>query len=205
MHKFEALWTVVSGYRYWRQGAFLRTDFPWYLALGCAGTFVGARFIHLVPGSVLQALVGAAILAVAALLALQREPRSRTIEALDPWRRAILIAAMFVFGLYEGAFGSGNGFFIAAAFFALAGTDSLRTVGMITILAAFWNIVATATHWSYGSLLLHWAVPIGIGACVGAWFGAGMALRSGGAMVRRAIIGLSLLGGATLIWGALAQ
>lgn len=67
-------------------------------------------------------------------------------------------------------YGSGNGFFIAALFFSLIGSDEIKTVGMITVLAGFWNFFAVLTHLSYGSLLWEYALPIGICSMIGAWF-----------------------------------
>lgn len=201
IHKFEALWTVVSGIRYYKSKQILPLDFPWYLALGSIGTFLGATYIHFIPNNVLQIIVGAAILIVAILMIFfHKKPEEKDIT---PWKRIILIISMFFFGIYEGTFGSGNGFFIAALFFSLIGSNELKTVGMITVLAAFWNIIATVTHFSFGSLLLQYALPIGFASMIGAWFGAGYAIKSGKEFVRKAIISISLIGGIAMFWQAI--
>lgn len=197
VHKFEALWTVVSGLRYWKNKQVLTLDFPWYLILGSIGTFLGAREIHFIPNQTLQMIVGGAILLVALLMIFfHKKPDPKEIKL---WKRAILILSMFFFGIYEGTFGSGNGFFIAALFFGLIGSNEIKTVGMITILAAFWNIIATLTHLSFGSLIFRYALPIGTASMIGAWFGAGYAIHSGKNFVRKVIIILALVGGAVML------
>ncbi len=201
VHKFEALWTVVSGFRYWKNKQVLTLDFPWYLFLGSVGTFLGAREIHFISNQTLQIIVGSAILIVALLMMFfHKKPDPKEIKL---WKRVVLIIAMLLFGFYEGMYGSGNGFFIAALFFSLIGSNEVKTVGMITVLAAFWNFFAVLTHLTYGSLLLKYALPIGAGAMIGAWFGAGYAMKSGKNFVRKIIITIASIGGTVLLSQAL--
>jgi len=201
IHKFEALWTVVSGIRYYKNKQVLTLDFPWYLAFGSVGTFLGAIYIHFIPNTVLQIIVGVAILLVALLMVFFHKKSEK--KNIKLWKRIVLIISMFFFGIYEGTFGSGNGFFIAALFFSLIGSDELKTVGMITVLAAFWNIIATATHFSFGSLFLEYALPMGTASMIGAYFGAGYAIKSGKEFVRKVIIVISFIGGAAMLWQAI--
>ncbi len=201
VHKFETLWTVVSGFRYWKNKQVLTLDFPWYVFLGSAGTFLGAREIHFISNQTLQIIVGSAILIVALLMMFfHKKPDPKEIKL---WKRVVLIIAMLLFGFYEGMYGSGNGFFIAALFFSLIGSNEVKTVGMITVLAAFWNFFAVLTHLTYGSLLLKYALPIGAGAMIGAWFGAGYAMKSGKNFVRKIIITIASIGGTVLLSQAL--
>ncbi len=204
IHKFEALWTVVSGIRYWKNKQVLTLDFSWYLFLGSAGTFLGAREIHFISNQTLQIIVGSAIILVALLIMFFHRKHDSTKE-IKLWKRIVLIITMFFFGFYEGMYGSGNGFFIAALFFSLIGSNEVKTVGMITVLAAFWNFFAVLTHLTYGSLLLQYALPIGAASMTGAWFGAGYAMKSGKNFVRKIIITLALIGGAVMLFQALGK
>lgn len=204
IHKFEALWTVASGFRYWRSKQVLTLDFPWYLFLGSIGTFLGAREIHFISNQALQILVGTAIFVVAILISFFHK-KPEKLKSIETWKRIILILAMFFFGFYEGLYGSGNGFFIAALFFSLIGSDELKTVGMITVLAAFWNFFAVLTHLSYGSLLFQYALPIGISAIAGAWFGAGYAIKSNKNFVRKVIVTIAFIGGAIMLFQGLTS
>ncbi len=201
IHKFEALWTVVSGWRYYKSGNFLKMDFSFYLVLGLIGTYIGARFIHFIPNDTLQIAVALLILLVALFINFSGELKSN--GSISPLKRVMLIFSMFFFGLYEGTFGSGNGFFIAALFFFLIGSDERKTVGMITILAAFWNIAATLTHFSFGSLLWQYALPIGSMAMIGAWFGAGYAIHMDKKMIRKVIFLIAVTGGSIMFIQAL--
>lgn len=198
IHKFEStLWTSISAMRYIKGKRVLWLDFPWYLGLGCIGTFFGAKSIHFISNDSLKSIVGIAILIVGCwIVFFHRQPESK---AIVTWKRAVLIVSMFGFGFYEGIFGSGNGYFIAALFFSLIGSDVLETVGMITVLAAVWNLIAVATHYSFGSLLLHYAIPIGIGASIGAWFGAGFAISKGTKFVRWIMVGGAFVAGILLL------
>lgn len=204
VHKFEALWTVVSGIRYWKNKQVLTLDFSWYLFLGSAGTFLGAREIHFISNQTLQIIVGGAILIVALLITFFHKQPDPTKE-IKLWKRLVLIVAMLFFGFYEGMYGSGNGFFIAALFFSLIGSNEVKTVGMITVLAAFWNFFAVLTHLAYGSLLFQYALPIGAASMTGAWFGAGYAMKSGKNFVRKIIITLALIGGTVMLFQALGK
>lgn len=183
IHKFEStLWTTFSASRYIRNQQVFSLDFPWYLIVGCIGTFFGAKLIHFIDDHLLKSVVGAAILVVAVWIAFfQKTPEPK---AIAPWKRIVLILSMAFFGLYEGLFGAGNGYFIAALFFSLVGSDALKTVGMITVLAAVWNFVAVLTHYSFGSLNLAYAIPVGMASSLGAWFGAGFAIEKGTQFVR---------------------
>ena len=199
IHKFEGtLWTVASAIRYYKSKQILSLDFSWYLIIGSIGTFLGAMYIHFIPSKVLQIIVGIAILLVTLLMIFFHKKPDKTDIKL--WKRILLVISMFFFGIYEGTFGSGNGFFIAALFFSLIGSNELKTVGMITVLAAFWNLIAVATHFSFGSLLLQYAIPIGAASAIGAWFGAGYAINAGKDFVRKAIIGISFVGGFAILW-----
>ena len=198
IHKFEALWTVVSGARYYKNKQVLTLDFLWYLILGSIGTFLGAIYIHFISNIVLQIIIAIAILFMPLLIIFfHKKTEEKNIKL---YKRIILIISMFFFGIYEGAFGSGNGFFIAALFFSLIGSDELKTVGMITVLAAFWNIIAILTHFSFGSLILEYALPMGITSMIGAYFGAGYAIKLKKEFVRKVIIIISFIGGVLMLW-----
>jgi len=70
---------------------------------------------------------------------------------------------------------------------------------MITVQAIVWNLVAVLTHFSYGSLVLSYAIPVAIGASVGAWFGAGFAIHKGAKFVRWIIIIGSFIAGLAML------
>lgn len=198
VHKFEAsLWTCASAIRYWKSKQVLMLDFPWYVIIGSIGTFLGAAYIHSIPNTILQLFVGIAILIVAIIMIFFHKDSSP--REIKLWKRIVLICAMLLFGFYEGTFGAGNGFFMAAAFFTLIGSNELKTVGMITVLAVFWNIIAALTHLNFGSMLLQYAIPMGISATIGAWLGAGYAIKSGKEMVRKTIITFAVLGGTIML------
>ncbi|HEY9879288.1 MAG TPA: sulfite exporter TauE/SafE family protein [Leptolyngbyaceae cyanobacterium] len=198
IHKFEStLWTTISASRYLRRQQVLFLDFPAYLVLGCIGTFFGAELIHFISDDLLKSVVGTAILVVGFwIVFFHRDPQPMEIV---PWKRGLLIGSMFFFGLYEGTFGSGNGYFIAALFFSLIGSDVLKTIGMITVLAAVWNLVAVATHYSLGSLHFQYAIPVGIGSSIGAWFGAGFGIAKGAKFVRWVMVGGAFIAGALIL------
>lgn len=198
VHKFEAtIWTSISAFRYAKNRQVLFLDFPWYLILGSIGTFFGAKYIHFISSDQLRFVIGGAILFVAVwIIVFQKKSIPKNVSL---WKRIVLIFSMFVFGLYEGTFGSGNGYFIAALFFGLVGSDELKTVGMITLLAAFWNLVAVFTHYSFGSLVFQYAIPVSIGAGIGAWLGAGYAIHRGRRFVRWIIVGTAAIAGLILL------
>ncbi len=197
-HKFEAtVWTAASAIRYIRSNQVLRTDLAWYVVLGCLGTIIGARFIHLVSNESLRTIVGVAILAVSCSMILLR--RKKSTAPFTARKRIFVASMMFFFGIYEGILGSGNGYFMAALFLSLTATDELKLVGMITVTAAAWNFAAVCTHFTLGSLVFHFAIPVSIGAAVGAWFGASFAIKKGAGFVRWIIIGGALLAGLALL------
>lgn len=198
IHKFEAtFWTSVSAFRYIKNGQVHRQDLYWYLLIGGFGAFLGARFIHLISDRELQYIVGVLVFLVATwMLFFHRKYEEKHSSRL---KRLLLILSMVFFGIYEGVFGAGNGYFIAAFFFTVLGTNELKTVGMITVQAVVWNLVAVLTHYSYGSLVLSYAIPVAIGASIGAWFGAGFAIHRGAKFIRWVMIIGSYLAGASML------
>jgi len=191
IHKLEAsVWTTVSAFQFWKKREFYSRDFPWFLIFGAIGTFLGARMIHFVPDETVKNILGIAILAVVGWMIFWEKFRKNLEKSgkLAGWERGILIFSMLIFGLYEGTFGSGNGYFITALFLTFLPNRELKIVGMITILAAFWNWIAVGVHVSFGSILWNWGVPIATGSAIGAYFGAKFALKKGRELVRRVIL-----------------
>lgn len=198
IHKFEStLWTTVSACRYVKSKQVHLLDFWWYLVIGATGTFIGVKLIHLISPQLLSDIVGVAIILVGLwMLFVHTAPEAKEVT---PFKRIFLIISMLGFGIYEGTFGSGNGYFIAALFFSVLGTNETKTVGMITTLAAGWNLVAVIGHYDLGSLIFKYAIPIGTGSAVGAWFGAGFAIERGAKFVRWVIIAGSLIAGLLML------
>lgn len=198
VHKFEVtFWTATSSFRYWKNGQVRKEDIWWYIILGGFGAFLGARYIHLISDDALRLLIGFLILGVATWIVLMKKPPKE--HQASPWKRVLLIGSMIVFGIYEGIFGGGNGFFITVFFLTLVGGSELKTVGMVSVIAVVWNLIAMLTYAAHGSLVLSYAIPVTVGASIGAWFGSGFAIRKGTKVVRWIIIAAAYISGVLML------
>lgn len=106
----------------------------------------------------------------------------------------------FVFAIYGGYFGAGNGILMLAAL-GMMGLTNIHTMNGLKGWAGLnLNFVAVVIFAASG--IVHWRIALimAVGAAAGGAIGSRMAQRVGQHWVRRAIIGIGLGSGAWLLW-----
>jgi uncharacterized membrane protein YfcA len=196
----------------------LRLVMPLALA-GSVASFFGAEVGLALPTDVVQAALGATILAVAVAMW-----KSKTIERMqvesdalgellrlkgefhDPaadmridWRTHRTVAGIAAFtgiGFFGGVFGLGAGFANVPALNLLMGAPLKVAVGSSGLVISFINSSAAWVYINRGALLPILAVPSILGAMLGARIGAKLLRAAPAALVRQIVIVVMLAAGA---------
>jgi uncharacterized membrane protein YfcA len=197
--------------------ASLRLALPFAL-VGSVFSVIGALLSFSIPDRVMQIMLGATILGIAALMLRQgnggvKPARSDTMAAMlgltgayfDPatgqqvqWqahRTVAGFAAFAVIGLVGGLFGLGAGWANVPALNLLLGVPVKSAVATSTIVM---SIVNTSAAWIYierGAVLAIVTVPSIIGVMLGASVGARLLHRMPAAALHRFVIAILLLAG----------
>lgn len=192
-----ALW------RFWRSPLLDReravASFPAAL-LGAAG---GVALVSLVPPAVLRPLVMALLAAVAVSMLVRRPVAQDGPRVRRPaWLAAAVALAM---GGYDGFFGPGTGTFLIMAY-ALLWKDRLDEASANAKVANFAsNLAALAGFAWQGAVLWQVALPMAVGQAAGSHLGAHVTLKRGQALVRAAVVCVSLALVARMAWQVLAS
>ncbi len=138
------------------------------LALG--GGFVGAALLLLVPAQVFEKVVPWLVLLGSAALLLG--PRLRNLHAgrLTPRHPAVL-AALGAVSVYCGYFGAGAGVLVLAVLTAVLHHSLAELTALRSFLLGCANLVAAVIFMTTGQVSWWHAVPLGLGAIVGAAMG----------------------------------
>src|SRR5256885_7683680 len=174
-------------------------------ATSVVGGGVGAWLLILTPSLTFARLVPFLILFATILFMLQG-PVNRWLRVPSPtsgsqkswWTIAVVV--QFFSAIYGGYFGAGNGIWMLAAMGLLGMHDIHRANGIKNFLGICINSVAvlsfSVTH------LVIWpdALVMAVGALLGGYFGASMAVRIGPVVVRRAIVVIGFVITFVMLW-----
>jgi uncharacterized membrane protein YfcA len=176
-----------------------RVAFP----LGLLGSLAGAALVLAVPPATLRPLV-LVLLAAAALFVGLRRGRSeaRAAAGARPRHGGTLAAGLvaLVIGAYDGFFGPGTGTFLIVASVAFLGDGLAEASAAAKVVNFASNLAAVALFATRGLVLWQVALPMAAGQWCGGWLGAHLAVRRGDALVRRAVVVVSLALAAKVAW-----
>ncbi len=184
----SAIGTVFSTARFIRRG-FVN----WKLAipsvfLALIGSVGGTWLQHRTPELVLKYLL-LAVLPVVAFITL----RTRTWPDQPgdiPFSRqaAIVWAASFAVGAYDGYYGPGTGTFLMIIFIRLAKLDTRTAAGNVKIVNLASNIGSVTTALLSGYALIGVGLISAVASVLGHYLGAGLAIKNGSKIVRPTVI-----------------
>ena len=106
-------------------------------------------------------------------------------------------------GFYDGFFGPGTGTFWAFSMIFFLGTEIRKATGLTKAMNFASNIGSLALFIIGGNVIISLGLLMGLGQYIGAQFGARHSLRNGGKIIKPALITVSLLLSAKLIYSAI--
>ncbi len=164
-----------------------RSGFRFALAV-VPGSLAGTILIEFIPAKALTALFGVLFTVIAILLALSPSGRGTGPVPARHHRRARLVrgmAAFFAAGLLSSLLGIGGGVMFMPIMILWLGFSNHHAVATSTLVIALSTLAGTASYALQGAIAWHIALPISLGAIVGAQTGAAIAKRLSAAWVGR--------------------
>ena len=161
-----------------------------------AGTFIGANFAISVSETLLKKILIFAVFVAIILILNPLKPKSRQ----RSYKKTLLFCLLFILGIWDGMVGMAGITFCVLIFAYVAGKDFLKGIG--TTLTLFVPSTLTAVIVLYRGADIKWYLPMlmfsfsFIGSCIGAR----LAVKKGEGLIKKAMIAVSLLMLAKLIF-----
>lgn len=187
--------------RHLRSSSYERRFFLFILLTGVPGVLLGAWLILDVPQRAAEIALGLLTLGLGLSslwkpsLGLDYAPKNR-----NGWPMALGGLGLFVVGVLNGSLASGTGLFVTMVLVRWYGMDYRRAVAytLVTV-GLIWNGSGAIALGFWGEVRWEWLPALLVGALLGGYLGAHLALNSGNRWIKRSyevvccLIGLSLL------------
>ena len=188
-----AIGTVFSTARFIKNGYVNWKLFAPSIAFALGGSVVGTWLQHRTPDAVLKYLL-LLVLPVVAVITLRNQDWPDEPGEMDfPRQAAIVWAAAFVIGGYDGYYGPGTGTFLMIAFIRLAKLDTRHAAGGVKVINLSSNIGSLVTQLASGYVFLRVGLIAAVFSVAGHYLGSGLAIKNGSRIVRPAVIVVLLL------------
>ena len=129
------------------------------------------------------------VLPVVAFAVLRQKELPEEPGEMPPGRRAAIVwAAAFVLGAYDGFYGPGVGTFLLLIFCNWAKMDVRTASGTVKLVNFAANIGAVVTSFAAGKVFIALGLIAGAASVTGHYFGSGLAIRDGSKIVRPVVI-----------------
>ena len=173
---------------------FIRNGFiDWKLGLpsiGLAlfGSYLGTRLQLALDARYLQWLL-LAVLPVVAFVVLRHRTLPEEKGDMAPGRQfAIVMAASFLIGGYDGFYGPGAGTFLLLVFCRLAGMDLRTASGNVKLVNLSSNLASLFTSLVNGKVFIALGLIGAVSSVLGHYIGSGLAIKDGSKIVRPVIL-----------------
>ena len=189
----SSIGTAVSAARFVRGGYV-----DWKLAvpsvaLALYGAHLGTRLQLALDETYLKWLL-LIVLPIVAVVVLRQKKLPEEAGDVPPGRRtAIVLAASFVVGAYDGFYGPGTGTFLVLIYCGLAKMDLRTASGNVKLVNLASNIGALATSLMSGKVFLVLGLIGALASVAGHYIGSGLAIKNGSKIVRPVILGVLIL------------
>jgi len=189
--------------RYLRADIIERSFALFILGCGLPGVLLGASFILAVPDRLSRFALGILTIGLGLYswlnpgLGHRQGPRHRD-------RRGYFIggAVLFLIGVLNGSLTSGTGLFVTLWLVAWFGLDYKRAVAYTLILVGlFWNACGALALGLQGAIQWGWLPALLLGAVMGGYLGAHLAIVKDNRLIKRAFELLTLVVGIKLVLG----
>ncbi len=149
------------------------------------GAAVGSRIALLLPDSVLQIVILAALPLAAVILMFAKNKTDDDTKALPLWKIALSGGLIgLVIGVYDGLVGPGTGTFLTIAFSVVLGFGLLKSSGCARVANLASNIASLVVYLINGSVLFSVGVPAIACSMLGNYLGARYAIHGGSKKIR---------------------
>ncbi len=190
----SAIGTVFSTTRYIKSGhVYLPVAITSFVG-AFSGSFAGSEVVLHMPATTLMAVIPALIIIVGFVTFIKKKFGDKDTFSLMSFRYYVFSFVFgFLLGFYDGFFGPGTGSFLAFGFVLFFKFGFLRATGNAKLTNLASNLSAIIAFVLNGKIFWLIALPMGCANILGAWIGAGLAIR-GGAKFIRPVFGVVLFG-----------
>ena len=172
---------IKNGYVDWRL-------FGPSIAFALVGSAIGTWLQHLTPDAVLKYLL-LVVLPVVAFITLRGREWPDEPGEIDPKKQlAIIWAASFIIGGYDGYYGPGTGTFLMIMFIRLAKLDTRHAAGGVKVINLSSNIGSLVTQMVSGYVFWGVGLIAAAASIAGHYIGSGLAIKNGSRIVRPTVI-----------------
>ena len=156
--------------------------------LALLGSMCGTWLQHHTPDTILKYLL-LVVLPVVALITLRTRSWPDEPGELDfRTQAAIVWAASFLIGGYDGYYGPGTGTFLMIVFIRLAKMDTRHAAGAVKVINLTSNLGSLFTALLSGYVYVGIGLTAAVTSVIGAHLGAGLAIKNGSKIVRPTVI-----------------
>lgn len=188
-----SLGTAFSAARFIKNGYVNWWLFGPSIAFALTGSVIGTWLQHRTPDAVLKYMLLLVLPAVAVITLRGRDWPDEPGE-IDPKRQiAVVWAASFLIGGYDGYYGPGTGTFLMIIFIRAAKLDTRHAAGGVKVINLASNIGSLVTQLASGYVFLGVGLTASAASIAGHTIGSGLAIRNGGRIIRPAVIAVLLL------------
>jgi uncharacterized membrane protein YfcA len=162
------------------------------------GAILGAIYAVRIDDQLFRQILGVVMILIVVSLMLPR-PHESAIEKFSRSRKLLVYPAMFVIGFYGGFIQAGVGFLLMAALLHLLGESLVRVNMHKTFIVAIFTVPALAIFVLTGNVDWIAALILSLGAGLGGWWAAHVAVRKGDRVIRM-VLAVSLILLAIKLW-----
>ena len=158
------------------------------IALALFGSYLGTRLQLALDERYLKWLL-LAVLPVVAFVVLRHRTLPEEKGDIAPGRQfAIVMAASFLIGGYDGFYGPGAGTFLLLVFCRLAGMDLRTASGNVKLVNLSSNLASLFTSLVNGKVFIALGLIGAVSSVLGHYIGSGLAIKDGSKIVRPVIL-----------------
>ncbi len=158
------------------------------IALALFGSYLGTRLQLALDERYLKWLL-LAVLPVVAFIVLRHRTLPEEKGDIAPGRQfAIVMAASFLIGGYDGFYGPGAGTFLLLVFCRLAGMDLRTASGNVKLVNLSSNLASLFTSLVNGKVFIALGLIGAVSSVLGHYIGSGLAIKDGSKIVRPVIL-----------------
>lgn len=183
-----AIGTMFSTGRFIKNGYVDWKLFAPSIIFALSGSVIGTWLQHRTPDVVLKYMLLLVLPAVAVITLRSREWPDEPGEIDFKRQAAVVWAASFVIGGYDGYYGPGTGTFLMIIFIRFAKLDTRHAAGGVKVINLSSNIGSLAAQLAGRYVFLHVGLIAAVFSIAGHYLGSGLAIKNGGRIVRPAVI-----------------